>query len=308
MNFGHILRSARASYKVAFFQDEYCWWPERAEVLNRFKVDCVYTCVEPKHYKDTYWKHTQVPRLETYLPGYVSEEMVRTAAKVSKPDAERSIDIGYRGRQPFFGWSGRAGQEKHEIGVHFREMAARTGLALDIETDESKRIYGDDWLAFLANCRAVLGVEAGASIFDVDNEVAPKYERLRAERPELSYEQMYEQVLAQYDDKGVYYRTISPRAFEAAAVHACQILFEGRYSGVLEPMVHYFPLKKDFSNFEEVLKWYRDEGLRRELTENSYQDLIASGTYTYRRFIEAFDKGLLEVGLKPGCQMGSFSR
>jgi hypothetical protein len=245
-----------------------------------------------------------VPRIETYLPGYVSEEMVRTAAKVSKPDAERSIDVGYRGRQPFFGWSGKAVQEKHEIGVRFREMASGRGLSLDIETEEDKRIYGDHWLAFLANCRAVLGVEAGASIFDVDNEVAPEYERLRKERPELSYQQVYAQLLAQYDGKGVYYRTISPRAFEAAAVQACQILFEGKYSGILEPMVHYFPLQKDFSNFEEVLQWYGNEELRRELAHNSFRDLIASEAYSYRRFIEAFDKGLLEVGLSPGMPDG----
>ena len=57
---------------------------------------------------------------------------------------------------------------------------------------------------------------------------------------------MYERLLAQYDGKGVYYLTMSPRVFEAAAVRSCQILFEGRYSGILEPMVHYIPLKKDF--------------------------------------------------------------
>jgi len=70
---------------------------------------------------------------------------------------------------------------------------------------------------------------------------------------------------------------MSPRVFEAAAVRSCQILFEGRYSGILEPMVHYIPLKKDFSNFEEVLRRYRDESIRRELTENAHRDLIASG-------------------------------
>jgi len=37
-------------------------------------------------------------------------------------------------------------------------------------------------------------------------------------------------------------------------------------------MVHYIPLKKDFSNFEEVMRMYRDESLRRELTENCYRD------------------------------------
>ena len=59
--------------------------------------------------------------------------------------------------------------------------------------------------------------------------------------------------LPRWEDN-VYYRTISPRHFEAAAFRICQVLFEGRYSGVLEPMVHYIPLKKDFSNIDEVIR------------------------------------------------------
>ena len=54
------------------------------------------------------------------------------------------------------------------------------------------------------------------------------------------------------------YRTISPRNFEAAAFRVCQILYEGHYSGVMEPMRHYIPLRKDFSNFDEVVERFRD--------------------------------------------------
>jgi hypothetical protein len=307
--FRAYLAECTSSYKVAFFQDEYWFWPERTEVLNRFKVDCVYTCVEPEYYQATYWKYTQVPRLETYLPGYVSDEMVRLAKKVRKPDVERTIDIGYRGRlSPEFIYWGKEALEKYEIAVCFREKAAGEGLALDIETEEGKRIYGDDWLKFLGNCRAVLGVEAGVSIFDIDNVVYPRYKRFREEHPEVSLEETYERVLAEYDGKGVYYRTLSPRAFEAAAVRACQILFEGRYSGILKPMEHYIPLKKDFSNFDEVLRLCRDKKVRRELTENCYRDLIASGAYSYRRFIEKFDEGLVAAGMKPGIEPGLVRR
>jgi hypothetical protein len=289
-----------SSYKVAFFQDEYRFWPERAEVLNRFKVDCVYTCLEPDYYEETYGKYTWVPRLETYLPGYVSDEMLQRAQAERKPDGDRTVDIGYRGRlSPEFIYLGTGALEKYEIALRFREKATGLGFVLDIETEENKRIYGNQWLAFLGNCRAVLGVEAGVSIFDIDNEIIPRYERFREEHPGLNYEQVYEQLLAQIDGKGVYYRTLSPRAFEAAAVGACQILYEGRYSGILEPMVHYIPLKKDFSNFDDVIRLFRDADVRRELTENCHRDLIASGAYSYRRFIEKFDEDLIEAGLEP---------
>jgi hypothetical protein len=44
---------------------------------------------------------------------------------------------------------------------------------------------------------------------------------------------------------------------------------------------------------------FRDWALRRELTENAYRDLIASGNYSYRRFVEGFDRDLQQEGLQP---------
>src|SRR5262245_888249 len=296
--FRNYLADSGASYKVAFFQDEYRFWAARAAVLNQHKVDCVYTCIEPAYYQDTYWKYTQVPRLETYIPGYISDAMVATARRFTRPIAERTIDVGYRGRQAY-DYMGRSAREKHEIGVQFRARAAALGLTLDIETDEAKRIYGEAWLAFLGNCRAVLGVEAGVSIFDIDDVVVPACERLRQEEPDLSFDQVYERLLKPYDGVGVYYRTVSPRVFEAAATGACQILYAGKYSGVVEPWVHYLPLQKDFSNFDEIIRLYRDEGVRREMVHNAERDLIASGAYSYRRFIAHFDAGLVAAGLDP---------
>ena len=55
-------------------------------------------------------------------------------------------------------------------------------------------------------------------------------------------------------------------------------------------MVHYIPLQKDFGNFDEVVQLYYNAALRRELTENAYRDLIASGHYSYRQFIADFDQ------------------
>ena len=155
-DFRAYLEESSSSYKVAFFQDEYRWWPQRAEVLNRFKVDCVYTCIEPDYYRETYWRYTEVPRLETYLPGYVSEELLRGVKGAIKPDAERTVDIGYRGRRPF-SYMGKGAREKHEIGVRFREMAAGQGLVLDIETEEYKRIYGKQWLEFSGGLSGSVG-------------------------------------------------------------------------------------------------------------------------------------------------------
>ncbi len=294
------LEQSDSSYKVAFFQDEYHHCKQRFEFLDHHRVDCVYTLVEPQQYKDTYQKYTQVSKLVNYIPGYVSETMIELAGRFSRPDAKRRIDVGYRGRQlPFY--MGRGSQEKTDIAIRFKEKAGNLGLRLDIETGEQKRLYGKNWYRFLANCRAVLGVEAGVSVYDIEDTVRPEYDRLASLNPEISFEEVFEQILYPYEDN-IYYRTISPRHFEAAAFRNCQVLYEGRYSGILKPMIHYIPLKKDWSNFDEVIRLLKDASVRRELTENAYQQLIATDRYTFRQHVHDFDQELLRAGL--GSEMG----
>jgi hypothetical protein len=64
-------------------------------------------------------------------------------------------------------------------------------------------------------------------------------------------------------------------------------------------MVHYLPLKKDFFNFNEVIRGFRDESLLEALVHNAYRDFIAQGAYSYRRFIETFDADLAQAGFDP---------
>jgi hypothetical protein len=293
----------RNSYKVAFFQDEYRFCQQRFAFLNRRNIDCVYTLVEPTYFEDAYQKYTTVPKLVYTLPGYVSDDLIALAKKMAKPENEREIDVGYRARRlPFY--MGKASQEKHTIATRFLQRANASGLKMDIETDERQRIYGKGWYKFLANCRAVLGVEAGVSIFDLEDKVRGECERLISENPTISFEEISKKVLQPWEGN-IPYRTISPRHFEAAAFRVCQILFEGNYSGVMQPMVHYIPLEKDFSNYEDVIRMFKDRKLRSELTENAYRDLIASGKYSYRKFIqEIFDKWLLDCGFAPETAAG----
>ena len=143
------------------------------------------------------------------------------------PEEQRTIDIGYRGRRLAY-YMGRGAQEKHEIGRGVLERAAAAGLRVDIDTEESSRLYGDSWYRFMANCRAVLGVEAGVSIFDIDDVVRPACEKWLADHPAATFEETSAAVLAPFEDN-IRYRTISPRHFEAAAFRVCQILFDGEY-------------------------------------------------------------------------------
>jgi hypothetical protein len=69
-------------------------------------------------------------------------------------------------------------------------------------------------------------------------------------------------------------------------------------------MVHYIPLAKDFSNFDEAVAALRDPAVRKRLTDRAYEDLIASGRYSYATFVAGVDEELLAAGLDPAVSAG----
>ena len=282
--------------KVAYFQDEFHFCRNRFRFVNEVGVDLIYTHVHPEDLGAVWGRYTPRATAHFNYPGYVDSEMVAAADRFALPDAERDIDVGYRGRplQPFMG-SGSL--EKVYIGERFKKLVAGTGLQVDIDTSEGGRIYGDHWYRFMGRCRAMLGVESGTSYLDLEDEVNADYTARIADGRPVTLEALLEGPLGRWDHN-YSYRTISPRHLEAAAFRICQVLFEGEYSGVLKPMVHYLPLMKDFSNFEEVVTQLRDDGLRREIADNAHRDLIASQRYSYASLVGKLDEHLLAAGVK----------
>jgi hypothetical protein len=288
--------------KVAFFQDEYHFCRKRFAFVNEIGVDLVLTHVHPEDISAVWGRYAPHARARFNYPGYVAGEMLAAAERFALPPERRDIDVGYRGRplQPFMG---AGALEKVLIGDRFRELAAATSLRVDIDTGERGRLYGEAWHRFLGRCKAVLGVESGTSYLDLEDEVYRDYRaRLAGGRP-VTLEALQEGPLGRWDHN-FSYRTISPRHFEAAAFRICQVMFEGEYSGVLEPMVHYIPLKKDFSNFDEVVRLVADRQVRDELTENAYRDLIVSGDYSYAEFVRGVDEDLVAAGQEPAIEPG----
>ncbi len=290
--------------KIAFFQDEYYFCQKRFAFVNDFGVDVVYTHVSPEHIPDVWGRYAPRARALFNIPGYVDEGVVASAEHFALPDEKRDIDVCYRAR-PLPAHMGAGSQEKQFIGERFKELAAGSGLRLDIDTSIEGRLYGDDWHRFLGRSRATLGVESGVSYIDLEDECHAEYLTLQAElgrEPTLA--ELQEGALGRWDGN-FSYRTLGPRHFEAAAFRVCQVLFEGAYSGALEPGVHYVPLAKDFSNVDEAIATIRDPVRRRAITERAYADLVASGRYSYRRFIAEVDEVLLDAGLRPDVSAGA---
>ena len=294
-----FLRNADA-FKVAFFQDEFHYCRQRFDFVNELGVDLIYTHVHPEDIPNVWGRYTPRARARFNYPGYVDSAMIAAAQRFARPDAERDIDVGYRGR-PLQPYMGSGSIEKAIIGDRFKELAATTPLTVNIETGEEGRVYGDDWYRFLGRCRVVLGVESGTSYLDLDDEVLNDSKERAAEGRPVTLEALNEGPLGRIDHN-YSYRTISPRHFEAAAFRNCQVMFEGEYSGVLKPMVHYIPLKKDFSNFDQVVALIGDRHVRDEIVENAHRDLIRSGDYSYERFVAGVDEDLLAAGLDPAIQ------
>jgi hypothetical protein len=126
-------------------------------------------------------------RKVSVLTGYVSERLLTVPVI---PIAERPIDIGYRGRE-LPAWLGRLGQDKSRIAIKVLKDAAKVGLKVDISTLEGDRIYGRKRIKFMQRCKAMLGVESGASVFDFTGQIQRAVEAHQHRDPSVDFETLH---------------------------------------------------------------------------------------------------------------------
>jgi hypothetical protein len=224
------------------------------------------------------------------LTGYVDESLLG----LELPDpAQRPIDIGYRARK-LPAWLGELGQEKWNIGRRVAEDAPRFGLTVDLAHREEERLYGQDWIDFMTRCKATLGVESGASVFDFNGDVQTAVESHIEQNPHLSFEQLKSRHFAHLEGR-IRLNQISPRCFEAAALRTLMVLYEGDYSGRLQPWRHYVPLRKDHSNFEQVVSVLRSAERIREITDLAYDEVACAENNSFRAMAREFDQAVEEA-------------
>ncbi len=80
----------------------------------------------------------------------------------------------------------------------------------------------------------------------------------------------------------IYFKCISSRNFDAVGTKTLQILLEGKYNEILKPNLHYLSLKKDYSNFDEILEKLNDTKAVKEIINNAYNHVITNHTYDER--------------------------
>ena len=282
------LRSFRG-LKMQFLQDEYRWVEQMTAEMRDLGIDILFSAVPEGQVGRVYGGRLDRTKVLPTLTGYVPE----TLARASRRSLERRpVEVGYRGRVVPW-WLGALGQEKVDIARGVVERAARHGLVCDIAWNEHDRLYGRRWSRFLARCRSTLLTESGASIVDFDGSIETRTQEYLDEYPSATFAEVHDAVLAPYEGKATI-NTVSPRAFEAAALRSALVAFPGDYSGLLEPGEHYIPLEKDFSNFDDVVDRIRDISALQAMTERAYDDLIRSDRYSYETFVHGFDDVVAE--------------
>jgi hypothetical protein len=207
------------------------------------------------------------------------------------PLEEREILIGYRGRRLPHQY-GRPGYDKARIGVEVKRRALARGVCVDIEVDDSKRLYGDDWYRFLGSCRATLCSESGCNFFDDLGDLA----KLAAQHADIDFPSFAARFLP--DGEGpAKTNQVSPKIFEAIRLRTALVMFEGEYSGVVRPGEHYIPLRTDFSNIEEVLNKISNLDFVRAMTERAYTDIVESGKYSLGNIVKSVDEQLSRLAV-----------
>jgi hypothetical protein len=286
--------AAFSGLKAQFLQDEYRQVDAAAAQMRELGIDLLFSSVPADAVPSVYGPRLPGVDILPTLTGFVPAEL---DGRTRPPLKSRQLDVVYRGRSiPF--WLGRLGQDKALIGQGFLARAGSTVLRCDIAWTEADRIYGEEWYRFLGSARSTLGTESGASIVDFDGTLQERTDAYLAAHPGAPFDEVAREILAPFEGNAVI-EAISPRVFEAAALGTAMVNFPGRYSDVIEPWVHYVPLEKDFSNFEEVVSAIRDESLLEGLVERAHADLVASGRYSLQSFVQGFDREI-EARVQPG--------
>jgi len=277
------VRKVRAP-RVALPQDEFLNTDLLVEVLDDIGVDHVFTCAPKEEWAKIYGPLMAAGvGMTRVLPGYLEPDTSQRIERLSRSVPKRDIDIGYRAWKPK-PWLGRHGMMKGWIADAVAAEGRGRGLRTDISMDERDTLLGDAWYRFLLRSRYTIGVESGASVLDRDGRIRACADAHVVEHPNASFEEV-EQTCFPGLDGQLNLRTISPRHLEACATRTTQILVEGTYNGILEAGRHYIPLRPDFSNLSDVVDAVARGEDHRDMAEQAYADIVASGSYGYEAFV-----------------------
>lgn len=282
--------------RIAMPQDEFLNTDLLNDFINDYGITHVLSCADEKEWPLIYDRVDRARvAFRTVLTGYVDPDLVARVDAKKRAGAMRDLDIGYRAWRAAY-WLGAHGQHKHEIARVVADAARSRGLRLDISLRDEDVIAGEAWFDFLLRCRATIGVEGGASVLDRDGSIKARADAYLRQHPRAGFEEVRAACFAGEDGR-LALACLSPRHLEACMTGTCQLLVEGRYNGVLQPGLHYVPIRRDYSNVDAALDVLRDDARVLEIAAAAYRDVARDPRWTYPALVKEIEGDIINPAL-----------
>jgi spore maturation protein CgeB len=99
---------------------------------------------------------------------------------------------------------------------------------------------------------------------------------------EYDFDELYEKFFSISKKAPVYTKAISSRHFDAIGTKTLHVMYPGRYNDILVPGEHFFELKPDHSNIEDLKELLLDAKDVKNITESAYKHVITHHTHKNR--------------------------
>lgn len=99
---------------------------------------------------------------------------------------------------------------------------------------------------------------------------------------DYDFNEIYEQFFSKAQKCPAYSKAISSRHFDAIGTKTMHIMYPGRYNDILKPGVHYFELKYDHSNVNDLVECLKDNTFMKNITDTVHDYVMDSHTYKHR--------------------------
>ena len=269
--------------KAYFIGNEYKLIPEKMSFCDELSVRLFVTQKSDPKAQSLY--HDRLGCRVIGLPGAGLDTEVFFP---EKPFGSRTIDIGFRAYDEpwYFGH-----QERRALAEHFLANYSDQ-FELDIAIGHESRFSQGDYAVFLNCCKAQLATEAGKDYMELDDRTRKQVNAFVNENPEPQLQEIQNIFFAdrQPSPSG---RSISGRQIEAAGTKTLQIMFDGHYSGYLQPDVHYLSVAKDFGNIDSVIERFGDLQTCATIIDNAFE--VVTTQLTYTALIDRFHRELVAV-------------
>lgn len=269
--------------KIALPQDEFVNMKDLCNFISYFGVNDIFSVTPESEWKKIYKTINEDVRIHSVLTGYLDDTVIKYVNRKAKT-IRKDTHIGYRAvATPIWG---EFNLLKSDIANRFNSHNRFDQIKTDIKLGFENLFYGNHWFNFLLRCKYIPGVEGGCRILDWDGSRMESISSFLSKTPDATYDDILRVVDKTNREGEIEVKAISPRHLEACLTKTCQVLIEGKYNGILKPWTHYIPLKENFSNFEEVIDIILEDKLREDIVNKAYEDIVISGSYTYRSFVE----------------------